>query len=507
MNRRSSARLIARLGFLVFVFACCAFGQTFRGSIQGTVTDSSGAVVAGAQVRIFSPGTGLSRTVTTNEQGEYQTSELPLGTYSVSIEKDGYQSITLNQIPVSVGSPARADAKLVTGQVKELIEVNADVPLVETASNTTGGTIAASEVAELPINGRDFTKLLELVPGTTSDPVGSTESAGSYGLFSLNGNRGRSNNYLLDGTDMNDGYRNLPSINQAGVWGCPSTILPVDALAEIPVTGSPEAEFGRSSGATVNIVTKSGTDQIHGSMFEYFRDDALGARNFFNTTDQPKNSFTNHQFGGSAGGPIVKDRSFWFASYEGQRENGGLPQVGSVMAQSDIKAFTAGGGVINPVIQNLLNRNPWGALPMNNPDPGNPVSQTFTTPFLNNSDNVILKLDQHLHVFSPGDLLTARYFYSHGTQSFPLGMLDTGGSAPGYNTITPTHVNIASLSYTSVPKSNVIVELRGGYNRFLQDFLPQDLSFDPQSIGLDTLPPGFSSGRDYRTANDQPQRI
>ena len=283
MKSRSVAVLFV---FLASIFACCAFGQTFRGSIQGTVTDPSGAAITGAKVKVFSPATGLSRTVTTNDQGEYQTSELPLGTYSVTVEKEGFRTTTLNQIPVSVGSPARADAKLTTGQVKELVEVNANVPLVETTSNTTGGTIEATEVAELPINGRDFTKLLELVPGTTSDPVGSTESAGSYGLFSLNGNRGRSNNYLLDGTDMNDGYRNLPSINQAGVWGCPSTILPVDALAEVPVTGSPEAEFGRSSGATVNIVTKSGSNQIHGSVFEYFRDGALGARNFFNTHDR-----------------------------------------------------------------------------------------------------------------------------------------------------------------------------------------------------------------------------
>ncbi len=216
--------------FFAALFVCNAFGQTFRGSIQGTVTDPSGAAVVGAQVRIFSPGTGLSRTVTTNDQGEYQASELPLGTYSVSVEKEGFRTTTLKQVPISVGSPARADAKLAAGQVKETVEVNADVPLVETTSDTTGGTIAAAEVAELPINGRDFTKLLELVPGTTSDPVGSTESAGSYGLFTLNGNRGRSNNYLLDGTDMNDGYRNLPAINQAGVWGCPGTILPVDAL-------------------------------------------------------------------------------------------------------------------------------------------------------------------------------------------------------------------------------------------------------------------------------------
>ncbi len=488
MRSRSIAVLFV---FLASIFASCAFAQTFRGSIQGTVTDPSGAAVVGAKVKIFSPGTGLSRTVTTNEQGEYQTSELPLGTYSVTIEKEGFRTTTLNQIPVSVGSPARADAKLATGQVKELVEVNADVPLVETSSNTTGGTIEATEAAELPLNGRDFTKLLELVPGTASDPVGSTESAGSYGLFSLNGNRGRSNNYLLDGTDMNDGYRNLPSINQAGVWGCPSTILPVDALAEIPVTGSPEAEFGRSSGATVNIVTKSGSNQVHGSFFEYFRNDSLGARNYFNTPDQPKNAFTNHQYGGSVGGPFVKDKSFWFAAYEGQRENGGLPQLGTVPTQADITAATPVGGA-NAVIQKLLARNPWGALPASGDG-----STQFTTPFLNNINSVIFKIDQHLKLFSAGDLLTGRYYFSQGSQSFPLGMLYTGSSAPGYNTSTPTHVNILSMSYTSVPRSNLIIEVRGGYNRFLQDFFPQDIKFDPTSIGLNTLPPGFSATRDF----------
>jgi hypothetical protein len=479
--------------FLASVFACCAFGQTFRGSIQGTVTDISGAVVTGAHVRVFNPGTGLSRTVTTNDQGEYQTSELPLGTYSVTIEKEGYRTTTLNQIPVSVGSPARADAKLATGQVKETVEVNADVPLVETTSDTTGGTIDATQMAELPVNGRDFTKLLELVPGTTSDPMGSTESAGSYGLFSLNGNRGRSNNYLLDGTDMNDGYRNLPAMNQAGVWACPSTILPTDALAEVPVVGSPDAEFGRSSGATVNIVTKSGSNQIHGSGFEYYRDAALGARNYFNTTDQPKNSFTNHQFGGSLGGPLVKDKTFWFLAYEGQRESGGLPQPGTVPNQSYIDTKLA---TINPVISGLLQTKPWGTLP-SLADATNPVAPiTFTIPFYNNNDNVIAKFDQHLHLFSSSDLLTGRYLYAHGKQNFPLNMLYSSSSAPAYNVDTPTHVNVGSLSYTTVPKSNVVVEVRAGYNRFLQDFLPADQGFDPNSIGLNTVPFGDASLRD-----------
>ena len=479
MRSRSIAVLFV---FLVTLFACCAMAQTFRGSIQGTVTDASGAAVAGARVEVSSPETGLRRHILTNSAGEYVASELPLGTYTVTIEKTGFRKVNLTQIPVSVGAPARADAHLQAGEVRETVEVVADVPMVETASNTTGGTIGASEASELPVNGRDFTKLLELVPGTTSDPVGSTESAGSYGLFTLNGNRGRSNNYLLDGTDMNDGYRNLPSINQAGVWGCPSTILPVDALAEIPVTGSPEAEFGRSSGATVNIVTKSGTNVIHGTMFEYYRNADLGARNYFNTTAYPKNSFTNHQFGGSLGGAFYKDKSFYFVAYEGQRENGGLPQLGQVPTQADITANTPVGG-INTVIQSLLARNPWGTLPASGL--GN---ETFSTPFSNDSDNLIVKVDQHLKLFSAGDLLTGRYFFSHGTQSFPLGMLATGSSAPGFNTYTPTHVNILSLSYTTVPRNDLIIEIRGGYNRFLQDFLPQDRAFNPENIGLDTLP-------------------
>ena len=484
-----SSRTVAVLSaFFAFILVCTSSAQTFRGSIQGTITDTTGAAIPWAQVKVISPGTGLTRTVTTNDLGGYVASELPLGTYSITVEKAGFRTTTLTDIPVSVGSAARADARLAAGMVQETIEVSADVPLVETTNNTTGGTIEAAEAAELPVNGRDFTKLLELVPGATSDPVGSTESAGSYGLFSLNGNRGRSNNYLLDGTDMNDGYRNLPSINQAGVWGCPSTILPVDALAEIPVTGIPEAEFGRSSGATVNIVTKSGTNVIHGSAFEYFRDGALNARNYFNTASQPKNSFTNHQFGGLFDGPIVKDNSFFTVAYEGQRENGGLPQLGTVPAQNDINAYKSAGGSINPVINSLLKSNPWGTLPQTG---GN---ETFTTPFLNNSDNIIAKVDQHLKLFSPGDLLTGRYFFSHGTQSFPLGMLYTGSSAPGYNTSTPTHVNIVSLSYTSIPRSNLIFEVRGGYNRFLQQVLPQDSGLNPNSaFGLNTLPPNYSS--------------
>jgi hypothetical protein len=234
---RSRAVVIFFVVF-AFIFACTSGAQTFRGNIQGTITDSTGAAVPGAQVKVFSPSTGLTRTVSANDLGGYVASELPLGTYNITVEKDGFRTITLTNIPVSVGSAARADVKLAAGMVREVVEVNADVPLVETTNNTTGGAIEAGEAAELPVNGRDYTKLLELVPGASSDPVGSTESAGSYGLFSLNGNRGRSNNYLLDGTDMNDGYRNLPAVNQAGVWGCPSTILPLPAMRRLSLAAA-----------------------------------------------------------------------------------------------------------------------------------------------------------------------------------------------------------------------------------------------------------------------------
>ncbi len=478
---------------VVLLLAGTLAAQTFRGGIQGTVTDPTGAAIAGAKVAVTNVDTRFSRNVVSDAQGNYTVTELPLGNYSVTVSFTGFAIKKVEGVTVEISSNRRIDLQLTTGSVRETVQVTSAAPMVETTGNTMGGMIESKQIAELPVNGRDFTKLLETVPGAVSDPVGSTESAGSYGLFSINGNRGRSNNFLLDGTDMNDGYRNLPAINQAGVWGCPSTILPTDALAEVPVTASPDAEFGRSSGATVNLVTKSGTNQIHGAGFEYFRDGAMGARNYFNSEPMQKNSFRNNQFGGSLGGPLVKDKTFWFVSFEAQRENGGMPQTGVVPTQSYISDWMLT-NTINPVISKLLTQvKPWGTLPSFSDKTIAFAPVTYTTPFTNNSDNLIVKLDQHLKVFSNSDLLTGRYFFAQGAQSFPLGMLNTGSTAPGYNTYTPTHVNIVSLSFTSAPKSNLVFEIRGGYNRFYQAFLPQDNAFNPTTIGLNTLPPGFTS--------------
>ena len=226
-----------------------------------------------------------------------------------------------------------------------------------------GGTLTADTIESLPVNGRDYQKLIYLNPGVAGSPDQISDSPGSYGTFSMNGSRGRANNFLLDGTDMNDGYRNDPAINEAGVFGDPATILPLDAVAELKVISNYEAEYGRNSGAVIDIVTKSGTNALHGSLLEYFRSGKLGARNYFNFDPAPKSPFNNNQFGGALGGAIVKDKTFFYADYEGQRENGGQAGVTcvpdpAVIAASET-AIAGLGDTVNPIMTALLARNPW----------------------------------------------------------------------------------------------------------------------------------------------------
>src|SRR5579862_8644791 len=346
---------------LTAVAATPASAQTFRGTILGTVTDTSGAAILHATVTARNMDTGVDRSTDTNGDGSYLIPELPIGTYKVTISQSGFQTSVTNGVNVDVAAERRVDAVLKPGQVSQQVIVEGEtLPQVDTTSDTLGGTIENRQIENLPINGRDYTKLLIMVPGAVGEPNGGGDSPGSYGLFSANGSRGRSNNYLLDGTDMNDGYRNLPAINQGGVFGTPATILPIDALQEISVINSTQAEYGRNSGATVNIVTKSGTNQVHGTVYEYFRNNGLDARNFFNPVGTEQNVFHNNQYGFSLGGPFVKDKTFWFVAWEGQREAVGIPTVATVPTKADItQAIADNGGVVNPVIASLLARNPW----------------------------------------------------------------------------------------------------------------------------------------------------
>ncbi len=376
---------------------------------------------------------------------------------------------------VEVSSELRADVALQPGEVSQKIEVTGDeLPQVESTSNVLGGIVESKVVTNLPVNGRDYQKLIFLVPGVSGSPDQITDSPGSYGVFSVNGARGRSNNFLLDGTDMNDGYRNDPAINEAGVFGTPATILPVEAIAELRVASNFEAEYGRSAGGVINVVTKSGTNQLHGSFFEFFRNTDLNARNYFNQVPEPQQPFHNNQFGGSLGGPILRDKTFFFVDYEGMRETGKEASPACVPTTADFATATAnigGAGNINPIIVKLLALNPW-------PQPTDPskdcladsggTNAALATPFSNRVDSAIVKID---HSFNSNNLLTGRYYIGDSDQSFPLALVG-GGLLPNYNTLTPTRVQLISLSYVSTITPSIVNEARLGWNRFAEGFFP-----------------------------------
>jgi hypothetical protein len=492
-------RLKVILAAFVLVMGTTLLAQTFRGTILGTVTDTSAAVVAGASVKVHNVNTGLDRSTQTNADGSYSVSELPIGTYTVTISQTGFQTSLTSALAVDVATERRLDVSLKPGQVTEQVEVSGEnLPQVETTTNDLGGILTSQTVENLPVNGRDYTKLIYLNPGVAGSPDQISDSPGSFGEFSMNGARGRSNNYLLDGTDMNDGYRNDPAINQAGVFGTPSAILPLDAVAEVRVLSNFEPEYGRNAGAIVNIVTKSGTNALHGTAAEYFRNDAMDARNYFNLASQPKAPFHNNQYGASLGGPIVKDKTFFYADYEGQQETVGSVTLGCVpdprQIAADLAALPGLKLTANPVIANLLaSHNPWPkpnipvlydpANPQHNFDTGCPTGNnaSINTPSFNRLTSFIGKIDQN---FNANNILTGRYFFGDSVQSFPLSLTAGGGPLPGFNTETPTRVQLVSLSYVHTIGSNKVNELRYGWNRFAEGFFPQDQGFQPSSIGL-----------------------
>jgi len=473
----------ALLSFTLAVLSCIFLSaslsaQTFRGTILGTVTDPQGAVVAGAKVVVHNVNTGLERTTETSADGSYSVPELPVGTYTVAVTQSGFQRAMTTNVAVDIAAEKRVDVSLKTGQVSETVQVSGEsLPEVETTTNTLGATFTAEQAKDLPLNGRDFQKMIFLTPGVAGSPDQITDSPGSFGIFSMNGARGRSNNFLLDGTDMNDGYRNDPAINEAGVFGTPATILPVDAIEETQISSNFMPEYGRNAGAAINIVTKSGTNTLHGSAIEYFRNNALDARNYFNPSDQPKAQFHNNQFGGSLGGPIVKDRTFFYLNYEGQRERVGVVTLANVPTGNAPDGSLDPSQATNPVIQQLIARHPW---PAPNLTSGS-FNASVISPSYNRVDSMIAKID---HNVNQHNLVTGRYFFGDSSQSFPLALTASGGQLPGFNTFTPTRVQLVSLSHVWTVSSTQVNELRYGWNRFAEDFLADDRAFHPSTIGL-----------------------
>ena len=481
---------------LVFVViaAAIASAQSFRGSIFGTVVNSKGAVLAEANVKATNVDTGLTRQTITATDGEFALSELPLGTYDLTVTKNGFRMLTTTSVPVRLANPARVRVQMTSGEAARLMEVPARVPLPRT-DNTMGGSLG-TEVSELPVNGRDFKKLLVEVPGVNADPSRVDEAPGSFGVISVNGNRGRSNNYLLDGSDITDSFRNQPSLNEGGAFGVPATLLPLDSIEALAVLNNTNAEYGRNSGSVADIVTKSGTNDLHGSVFEYFRNSRLDARNFFNARRnpftgafQPKDVFQNNQFGAALGGAAIPNKTFWFLAYEGQRERAGVPSLATVPSQEQLSANTPASGR-NPIIQNILNLNPWGALPLfGDAGPGSDSSATVVTDTRtsNRLDSAGVKVD---HLWGR-NIVTGRFSFGDGLQNAPLALAG-GDMLPGYNTIAPTRVYNGLISLTHNISPRALVELRGGWNRFRHSAVAEDKAVNPVALGLNTANPNFT---------------
>jgi Carboxypeptidase regulatory-like domain/TonB-dependent Receptor Plug Domain len=504
MNFRTIFLLAVRLVF-IFSFAAIFAGrsarlsaQSFRGSIRGEVTDVQGLPVAGANAVARNLGTSETREVTSDQAGEYRFLELPAGEYEVSAVAPGFEEVRVPQVRVDVGVDTIVNLALskVKGR-QESVEVVESVPLVETASTTLSQVVDRQLVQELPLNGRDFGKLVALTPGVTVEGSGVAGSEKGFGQFNIDGNRDRSNNYNLDGTDNNDPFFNNSALNQVGITGAPATLLPLDAIQEFNIQSQFGAEYGRNSGSVVNIVTRSGTNILHGSLYEYNRNSAFDARNYFNTKFQsdgapnPQSRFNNNNFGGSLGGPIIKDKVFFFFAYEGQRERVGsdfalaVPSQAQIAEAQTVAVTTTVPGAavpsVNPALIKITNLFPTS----------NSNSLSYSVRDKNDGDNLIGKVDYRIN---QNNSLSARYAFGQSNQAFPLGSLGGYGSGSrlaSFEQISPTRVQVVSVNWLTTISSSQINEVRFGYSRFRTSFNSADATpgnpnyIDPSALGLD----------------------
>ncbi|MGH9785580.1 MAG: carboxypeptidase regulatory-like domain-containing protein, partial [Terriglobia bacterium] len=297
------------LSVVAIFFSAVLYGQTTTAQISGTVRDSSGGIVPGAEITIRSTGTGISRTLQSDVQGRYVAPDLSIGNYEVRVGSAGFQTQVRTGVTLTVGQHAVFNFTLSPGAVLETVTVTGEAPLVETASSSVGTLVSQAQISELPLNGRDYTQLALLQPGVVLFRANSPNAARGMGAtFSVSGARINQVGYRLNGLNIKDGGGGTPG-SAAG------HNLGVDAIQEFQVlTNTFSAEHGNAAGGIINIVQKSGTNEFHGSLFEYLRNNALDARNFFDPEAAPP--FRRNQFGGSLGGPIVREKTFFFGNYE-----------------------------------------------------------------------------------------------------------------------------------------------------------------------------------------------
>jgi hypothetical protein len=366
---------------LFFANSRGALAQVAGGTLSGSITDPSGAAVANAQVVIKNSATGVSTTVTTNTDGLYSAANLLPGEYEVAVSASGFNTGIKKGITINVGSQPVFNMALQVGSVTNSVEVTTEAPTVQLTSSDISATVSATTVRELPLNGRSWTDLAALQPGVDSihtQPSFSTGAdRGNRGFgqqLTISGARPQQNNYRLDGISLNDYANGAPGSVLGGNLG-------VDAIQEFSVlTSNYSAEYGKTSGGVVNAITRSGTNAFHGSGYEFLRNSALDARNYFEDPTQPKAQFRRNQFGGTFGGPIVKDRTFFFVDYEGNRQSKGIANRNTVPSQA------ARNGTLC-------------SIPILPPDPNACTTTQLTPSATTDANGVDLKVKQYLALY------------------------------------------------------------------------------------------------------------
>jgi hypothetical protein len=489
-------RLLGALLVVVLV-GLAGYAQTFRGAINGTVTDPSGAVVAGADVKATEIGTGGVHSTVTTSNGEFAFQDLPLGEYRISVSSAGFQPVTVDNVSVTAGGAYTLPVKLRMGSATTAVEVSAASIAIDTTTATQDNILPTEAVQDVPMNGRDFTQFIAVQPGYGG------YSGGGFG--SLNGTRANQMNWQIDGVDNNDFWHNIPAVNQGGVSGIAGVIMPLDAVDEFASQTQSNAEGGRNAGGIVNVVLKSGTNQLHGSAYYFNRNTSFGAASpFFNPSQlaaeglpSKKNPLRNENYGFSLGGPIIKEKTFWFVSFEKQKYTIGLSGLAtepSTAYQNEALGLLAANGVPESPISQQLMANLWPSYI--NALPARSKNYFATNPSIGYSYNGVIKLDQN---FGQKHHLSARWFGGQGDQIAPLGgsaaLATASSNLTYYFEKAPIHVYNYAVTLNSALTPRMTNQVLVGVNYFNQVFNDANNSFNTASYGLNLSPDATIHGQ------------
>jgi hypothetical protein len=484
------------------------YGQADTGAITGAVLDSSGAVVPNGLVTLTHLATNTKTTVKTDSEGSYVATPLRIGNYSVSVVAPGFKTGTRTGITLQVQDRLRVDFTLEVGSVNEAVNVHEAVPVVESESSSLGDVVSSEQITSLPLNGRDFTQLATLTTGV----VKITENGGGInggtsptngnagGAFAVNGTRGNLNNFLLDGIDnnSNDNAGNVLKTN-------------VDAIQEFKVqTSNYSAEFGRSGGAVINATIKSGTNGFHGTAFEFLRNSALDARGFFEPPDQNKAPFRQNQYGGTLGGPVKRNRLFFFADYQGTRIGTSQTDISSVPTPAEVNGdFTGASQIFDPQSTSTANGQitrtpfPGNIIPANRLDPiSHSVAQLYPAPnvpgaLANNyvfnapgTDSIHQADARGDYNISERQQIFARFSIGETNrfQQPPLpGLADGGGYSTGQYI---DHTRSVAIGYTFTLSPTMVNEFRTGFTRehYVDNTPAYGQNYPPDNLAVPGVP-------------------